>query len=166
MDCFGNYSSKQRCKECIYAESCCWYRDNPVGRDCSGLISFSDVVERICWEEICEMPKFFDDEEENKEPALQYSVQQLASLLSILNKMDKYTLKILARIITVENTSVATLAQWRGCSRQSIHEKMLIAARRYPFAACVFNLTTRRMPHTNTELYRIHRHNIKDKSDA
>lgn len=148
MECFGEFSKKKRCRNCIYAESCRWYQANPIkDRDYHAPISFSEAVESIFWEKICENPQYEEDETTiDVQP--EYTVEHLVLLTKILNRLDKYTLKILGRLITVPDVSVAELAEWRGCSRQAIHEKLLLAAERYPFVACVFEMTARKVQET------------------
>ena len=152
MDCFGQFSNKQNCKKCQFSGSCEWYKANPIGsHDRLGLVSFDEGVEQIYWEKLCFIPQF--DEPEPDAEGEQYSIEVLLQILTLLNTLDQYTLKILAQIITVSDTSVATIAKWRGCSRQAVHEKMLLAAYKYPFLACIFEITNRRMPRQNTKFH-------------
>ena len=154
MECFGEFLKKKCCRNCIYIESCRWCQKNPIKlRDRHTKISFSEAVEAIYWEEIYQNPQY--DEEESATVQSEYSADHLVLLTKILNRLDKYTLKILGRLITMPNASVAELAEWRGCSRQAIHEKLLIAARRYPFVACIFETTAQKFQ--DTILHKIRR---------
>lgn len=162
MECFGSYTGRKNCRGCIYAESCLWASQHPVNDNRLGFVSFSPVIENIYWKQLCLQPP----SEEDGNSDVTYNISHLNKLLSVIDTLDKYTLKILARIITIPDTSIHSLTEWRGCSRQSIHEKMLFAARKFPFIAGVFELTTRRMPPQNTKIHWIKQQANKEVSNG
>lgn len=143
FECFGKNKISDNCKNCIYLESCDWASRHPIGSCRLGFSEFSSVTEAIHWEHLCiDHPAY----EITSCPSQTYSCQHLLRIVSTINTLDKYSLKILARIINNPGTSTKDLTIWRGCSRQSLHEKMVSAVMRYPFLASVFGLTLRRMP--------------------
>ena len=161
MECFGTYADCKNCRSCTYSESCLWSSQNPCNDNRLGFVSFSPVIENVYLKQLCLQ---HPSEEENSD--VTYNISHLNKLLTVIDTLDEYTLKILGRIITISDTSIHSLTEWRGCSRQSIHEKMLFAARKFPFIAGVFELTTRRMPSQNTKIHWIKQQANKEVSNG
>ena len=113
------------------------------------------------WEKLC----LKHPSEEDQIADVPYGVSHLEKLLTVLDTLDKYTLKILGRIITIPDTSIHSLIEWRQCSRQAMHEKMLFAAQQFPFVASVFELTARRIPPQNTKMHWIKRANQEENNE-
>lgn len=161
MECFGTISKRKSCRSCIYAESCLWASQNPINDNTMGFVSFNSGIEHMYWEKLC----LKHPSEEDQIADVPYGVSHLEKLLTVLDTLDKYTLKILGRIITIPDTSIHSLIEWRQCSRQAMHEKMLFAAQQFPFVASVFELTARRIPPQNTKMHWIKRANQEENNE-
>ena len=145
--CYGTFSSQTGCKSCIYKSSCEFYtRTTPGINGRLGLVSFDNTVEE--WYVDPDMP--IPGEEEYPPQLRDEMITAISRMLKWLMSLDGYTLGLVAEMISPTQTgpggvSIAYLAKLRGCTRQSIHEKMVDSVLRFPELSTLFQTALRRM---------------------
>ncbi len=145
-DCYGTYSRKRSCSNCVYKHSCMLYTrtNNAIDRT-SGLVSFDNRVDLWYPAPESTIPGY----EENRDLRSEM-IHYISRMLKYLMELDSYTLGIVAEIIAPSQpvrggVSVAHLAKVRNCTRQAMHEKMLYAVARFPELSTLFQTALRRV---------------------
>ena len=147
--CYGQFKNNAVCRECVYARSCEVYTKTIPGLSGrSGMISFDHSV---C-EWMAAPPQYTpgyegEDEERSRRDE---TIAMMAQMLKWIMSLDGYTLELVSEMIAPSKVSsggvsVAYLAELRGCTRQSIHEKMLCSVMRFPELASLFQTALRRV---------------------
>jgi hypothetical protein len=145
--CYGKFASRNQCKNCIYKVSCELYtRTDPGINGRLGLVSFDNTVSEWYVDPDARIP----GEEELPPNLREEMISSLGRLLKWLMSLDGYTLGLVAEMIAPTRTdpggvSVAYLAKLRGCTRQSVHEKMVDSVLRFPELSTLFQTALRRM---------------------
>jgi hypothetical protein len=147
--CYGQFKTIALCQKCIYSGSCEVYTKTTPGL--SGRLGMISFDHSVCeWMAAPEQytPGYEDTEEERSRH--DETVTMLAQMLKWIMSLDAYTLELVAEMIAPSKqrsggVSVAYLAELRGCTRQSIHEKMLYSVRRFPELASLFQTALRRV---------------------
>ena len=147
QECYGTYSAScENCLKCIYSRSCELYtRTAPGMSSRMRLISFDNSVYQWFPAPETDTPGYEDPAEPRSE-----MISALAQMLKWIMSLDSYTLGIVAEMIAPSNaaqgdTKVSYLAEIRGCSRQAIHEKMLLSVKKFPELASLFQTALRRV---------------------
>lgn len=148
--CYGKYFGSGRCTDCIYGESCRYYKASARGIDRGfrlvGLSGLGDWAESL--RDPFPVPGC-EEEEENRA----ITMDDLAAFLRYLMELDSYTLEILREIIAPSSgrpCTVADLSRLHGISRQSMHRKIFRVIRRYPELRQLLRSTLSRMPPRQT----------------
>lgn len=154
-DCYGSYSRRKSCTNCVYKHSCNIYSRsrNAVDRG-SGLVSFDNSVDQ--WYPAPD--SFIPGYEEQTDPRNEM-IRAMAKMLRWIMELDGYTLGIVAEIIAPADpgkggVSVAHLARMRKCSRQAMHEKMVFAVEKFPELATLFQTALRRVGNLKSKFKR------------
>lgn len=148
ISCYGNFNSRQACKRCVYKLSCEFYtRTTPGINGRLGMVSFDNTVEEWYVDPDSHIP---GEEEELPPQFRDEMISALGQMLKWLMSLDGYTLGLVAEMISPTGTdpggvSMAYLAKLRGCTRQSIHEKMVDSVLRFPELSALFQTALRRM---------------------
>ena len=145
--CYGNFAAQAKCKKCVYKCSCEFYtRTTPGLSGRLGMVSFDNTVGE--WYVDPDMP--IPGEEEYPPRLRDEMIASISQLLKWLMSLDGYTLGLVAEMISPTRTdpggvSISYLAKLRGCTRQSIHEKMVDSVLRFPELSTLFQTALRRM---------------------
>ena len=145
--CYGNFASQAKCRKCLYKSSCEFYtRTTPGINGRLGMVSFDNTVGEWYVDPDIHIPGT-----EELSPRLRDEmITSLGQMLKWLMSLDGYTLGLVAEMISPTQTdpggvSIAYLAKLRGCSRQSIHEKMVDSVLKFPELSTLFQTALRRM---------------------
>lgn len=154
-ECYGTYTRRRSCVNCIYKSSCMLYSRtlNKVDRG-SGLVSFDNTVDQWYPAPESTIPGYEEPEDKHSE-----TVRAVAQMLKWIMSLDSYTLGIVAEIIAPTRpapggVSIAHLAKLRNCSRQAMHEKMLYAVARFPELGALFQTALRRVGNLKSKFRR------------
>ena len=146
--CYGHFASLPSCKRCPYRKSCELYtRTTPGISGRLGMVSLDNTAgEWIPAPDSC-IP---GDNKEERLSRRDEMISSLAKMLKWIMSLDGYTLELVSEMIAPSKVSsggvsVAYLAELRGCTRQSIHEKMLCSVMRFPELASLFQTALRRV---------------------
>ncbi len=145
--CYGTFASQEKCKNCVYKKSCEFYTKSTSGLSGrQGLVSLDNAAGEWMPDPDCRIP----GEEELPPQFRDEMIAALARMLKWIMSLDGYTLGIVAEMIAPSQqrpggVSLTYLAELRGCTRQSMHEKMVDSVLRFPELSTLFQTALRRV---------------------